>query len=185
MGNTCCSVTPDEEKESLEVQLKNITTRLPPDIPEQPDVYRLVIFYHELTSSEEVVSLNQLIAWVDQIFDRGWNIHIVRSPANYYVVTISNRYLNPLEDNLLIYRGRPFTKKRCVVCEDSRSNRILLPCGHLCLCELCVLLHYYPPSHGLSSSSVNPQTSMSTKLCPICNHEFTIIRDPIALGFRY
>ncbi|GAX25014.1 hypothetical protein FisN_2Lh298 [Fistulifera solaris] len=31
-----------------------------------------------------------------------------------------------------------FTAAECVVCQSRRSNNVLIPCGHLCLCDSCV-----------------------------------------------
>jgi hypothetical protein len=73
--------------------------------------------------------------------------------------------LNKQRDEIArIIRDQPVTQNieiesnfNCVICRDASATEILLPCGHMCMCETCVrALH-----------------ATNTRTCPICRHVIT------------
>jgi hypothetical protein len=63
----------------------------------------------------------------------------------------------------------PAAHLTCVICDDKPRRHVLQPCGHLCLCDTCVLVLLPPQKgHGAAASASN---RTKTVQCPLCRAE--------------
>jgi hypothetical protein len=63
----------------------------------------------------------------------------------------NNEYIKIRQKEIKIYLDE--TEMECVVCMKNRKNILFIPCGHLCICEVCML--------GFDINDV----------CPMCRRE--------------
>lgn len=72
----------------------------------------------------------------------------------------------PVEQNSLNLNNRAGNERAegtCVICLDSTVNQIIVPCGHMCMCESC--------ADTFSTDTYND------KKCPLCKGQIqNIIR---------
>lgn len=77
---------------------------------------------------------------------RLWIFQVCDTRARGVVVT-NDDHSKPVSPT----RAHPDDGSLCVVCVDVPANHVIIPCGHVCLCDIC---------------SKHSNSSMS--LCPIC-----------------
>jgi len=61
------------------------------------------------------------------------------------------------------------SSNECVVCCEEKADHIILPCGHMCLCETCK--EEFKPAKKRGSGSVDATTT-----CPKCRAEIEKIQ---------
>jgi hypothetical protein len=74
-------------------------------------------------------------------------------------------------DAALVTPQDPAAHLTCVICDDKPRRHVLQPCGHVCLCDTCVLVLLPPQqAHGVAASA-SASARKKTVQCPICRAE--------------